>query len=307
MADRILGETQAYYIATIAPDASDKAAPPQRMELRVERSGVTVRARQSITPMRLAAAGDGRGAAAGSGGGKKVSPRDMIRSGETFRDLPLRASAYASRNQGDENMRIVALFEPEGAAKLSAAMIGLFSVPEGRLIAQWTAQGADLGRTPPMGVLAAPPGTYRMRVAAVDSEGRSGAVDHTLEAELRAAGPYKVGSPLFGPAPTSGGFTPKLLFTAHDTALVSYVEVYGAAKDATMTAMLELAPGEDAPALGSTEAQVRQGPTEDARIIVGGFSIDTLEPGEYVVRTIINVDGKPVGRAMGTMRKSAAK
>jgi hypothetical protein len=292
---RILGETAAYYVATVPADPSDKSATPQRMEVRVNRDGVKVRARANITPIRLAGA-------APAGRGARTSPRDMIRTADAFRDLPLRAAAYEARNP-DDKIRLVVLFEPDGApAEISSAMIGLYS-PEGKLIAQWSSQDADLASMPARAALVAPPGDYRMRVAAVDSNGRSGAVDQQVQAKLDTAGPITMSSPLLGPAPASGGFAPKLLFTPDDNAVVSYVELYSVPKGANVTATLELAPSEDAPALGTTDAQVRPGGA-NALIVVGGFSIETLEPGDYAVRTVISVDGKPVGRAVSTMRKT---
>lgn len=297
VAQRILGESAAYYMATIAPDPADKGGTPQRLELSASREGVRVLSRPSVTPARLA----GAPTAARSG---KTPPRDMIRTADAFRDLPLRAAGYASRNQGDDRIRIIVLFEPDDSTtKIASAMVGLVS-PEGKLIAQWSSQDADLASSPARAVLAAAAGEYRMRVAAVDAKGRSGAVDQQINAALTTAGPISLSTPLLGPVPTSGGFSPKLLFDADDTGVVSYVEAYAVPAGADVTAMLELARTEDGEALGATEAQVRPGAADDHRLIVGGFSIDTLQPGDYVIRTVISIDGKPVGRAVATMRKA---
>jgi hypothetical protein len=295
LAQRIVGETAAYYTATVPADSSDKSATPQRLEIRVNREGVRVRSRANITPNRLAGDAPARR-------GTKTSPRDMIRTAAEFRDLPLRAAAYESRNP-DDQIRLVVLFEPDREpAKITSAMIGLFS-PEGKLVAQWSSQDADLASTPMRAALVVHEGEYRMRVAAVDSQGRSGAVDQQVRAALDAAGPLTMSSPLLGPVPASGGFSPKLLFTAADDAVVSYMELYSIPKGANVTATLELARSEDAPALGSTDAQVRPA-GEGGATVVGGFSIDTLEPGDYVVRTVISIDGTPVGHAVSTMRKT---
>ena len=40
------------------------------------------------------------------------------------------------------------------------------------------------------------------------------------------------------------------------------------------------------------------------RIAFGGFSIATLEPGDYQMRAVVSLDGKPVGRVVRTLRKS---
>ena len=116
-------------------------------------------------------------------------------------------------------------------------------------------------------------------------------------------------TPLIGlpPSQASPSFTPKLVFRPGDMGVLSYVELYGVAKGAAnLTARLELATSEDGPALGSSDGQVRPGPAEDVRLVLGGFGLDTIQPGDYVVRTILLQDGKEVGRAMSTMRKEGA-
>ena len=292
---RLLKELRSYYVATFEADPSDRMAPQQRVELRVAKPGAHVHARPQVHLARLAP---------GAGGGGKTSPRDMIRTAATFRDLPLRAWAYTSRNPGDDKAKVVVLFEPDAAGtKITAASVGLFSGDT--LKAQWTAQESDFARAPVMAALTVPRGAYRMRVAAVDASGRSGTVDVPLKAEPIAAGPMQLSTPLLG-GMSKSGFAPKLLFAAGDAAAVSYLEAFNVPKGAAVTATLELAPSEEAPAMGTTDAQVRPGATDDARIIVGGFGIENLAPGDYVVRTVISVDGKPVGRAASTLRKAGS-
>ena len=45
---------------------------------------------------------------------------------------------------------------------------------------------------------------------------------------------------------------------------------------------------------------------EHRRIAIGALPISTLAPGEYVVRAIISLDGRPIGRITRTLRKSAS-
>jgi hypothetical protein len=61
----------------------------------------------------------------------------MLRVGENFGDLPIRAAAYPSRNAADDLIKVVTMFEPvEPGVKLTAAMVGLFDA-RSRLVAQW--------------------------------------------------------------------------------------------------------------------------------------------------------------------------
>jgi hypothetical protein len=37
---------------------------------------------------------------------------------------------------------------------------------------------------------------------------------------------------------------------------------------------------------------------------IGGFGIDNLPPGDYLMRATVSLNGKPVGRVTRTMRKA---
>ena len=292
-ADRVLHETSAYYFASFEPEPGDRSGTSQRVELRVAREGVKVRARPGLTLAR----------AEGKSGGK-ASPRDMLRVPTVYTDLPIRAAGFASRNPGDDKLRVIALFEPiDPAAKLTGASVGLFAA-DGKLTSQWTAQEAELSRSPIVAALTVPKGTYRMRVATVDGSGRGGTADSTLVAEMGSAGPIQMSAMMVGVA--QNGFAPKLLFGPQDLAAVGYLEIYGVPKGAAVTATLELAPSEDAPAIASTPATVGPGKDQDARLVYGGFTIEALPPGDVVMRALLSLDGKVVGRAVRTMRKAGS-
>ena len=79
-----------------------------------------------------------------------------------------------------------------------------------------------LGRTPFTG----PGGSYRLRVAAIDSLGRMGTADYDFTAELSPAGSVKLSDILLGVARESG-FTPVLAF-GNEVVATAYLELYGA-------------------------------------------------------------------------------
>lgn len=292
IADRILREMSASYTLAFVPEPADRGAAALPLELDVTRPGVTTLAPSRISVPKAAAKG------------AKTSPREMIRVATAFTDLPLRAAGFTSRG-ADDKLKVIALFEPvEPTVKLASAIVALFA-PDGKLTAQWTAQKGDFDRSPVTAALAVAPGTYRMRVAAVDSNGRAGTTDYTLDAGLTPAGPLQLSALVVG-APVSGSFAPQLHFTPKDPAGAGYLEIYNVPKGANVTVNLEIAPSEDAEAIGTVPAQVVPGDTEDMRRAVGGFSIENLPAGDHVMRAIVSIDGKPVGRAVRTMRKGAS-
>lgn len=288
---RVTREASSYYVLAFDPEGNERNGATHRVEVRVGRDRMKVRARPEVVIAKAGAAAAG--------------PRDMLRTADVFRDLPLRAAAYASRGSDDKSVKVVTLFEPhEPSTMLSAAMIGLYD-EKGKLTAQWTAQPAELSKSPVVAALTAPPGLYRLRVAATDSAGRSGSTDYELRAQLKPADPLRTSAMMLG-VPQSGSFLPKLQFGA-DPAAVAAVEIYGVPKGAALTVQLELAASEQGPAMATAPASLGAGPSEDARAAYGGFTIGPLDPGDYMLRAILLLDGKEAGRVTQTLRKVAAQ
>jgi hypothetical protein len=287
---RMLRETAAYYVATFEPDPAERNGQTFRVELKATRDKVKVRARPVVEiPKAIAKA--------------SANPKDMLRASGEHRDLPLRAAAFSSRNQGGNELKVTALFEGvEAGTTLKEASVALID-EKGTLKKQWTAQSADLARRPVIAALTAAPGTYRLRVAAVDTAGRTGTTDYELKAELPRADPLSLSALLLGTQAQGGGFAPRLEFGAEPVA-IGYVEIYGAQKGANVTVELDVASTPDGSPLATAQTTVSQGNVDDMRIAFGGFSIATLEPGDYQMRAIVSVDGKPVGKVVRTLRKS---
>jgi hypothetical protein len=286
---RIVDATSAHYLATFRPDPSERTAATYPVEVQVRRNGVSTRTRSTLALARPADTGD-------------ASPRAMMRTATAFRDLPLRAAAFPARNMGDNKIKVVVMFEPDGGdTALASAMAGLFDA-KGRLIAEWTSQTADLANRPAIAALIVPPGRYRLRVAAVDRAGRLGAVDHDVDAGISTAGPAKLSALVLG-VPTSNSIAPRLQFGAEDKAAVAYLEVYGVRKGATITGTLELAAADRNVPLLTAPASPTAVENSDASILFGGFEIAALAPRDYLVTAVLSVDGKVVGRASATLRK----
>lgn len=290
---RIARETSAFYLASFDPEPGERGGR-HRVELRVARDRARVNARPNV------AIGRADGAAAG----KPLTPRDMMVVSTTFRDLPLRAAAFAARNPKGTEPQLLVLYEPvDPSTKLKAAAAGLYD-QKGTLKIQSTASGDDLARTPVMSMLVGPAGTYRLRVAATDTAGRSGTVDTDVQVGLTPAGPYQISGLLLGAPSAQSPFLPKLQFGPADTQVIAYLEVYGVKKGANVAVTLELAETEDGPSAAGGNVPLADGPLEDVKVARPAFNIAQLPPGDVVVRMIVNADGKPVARVMRTLRKT---
>jgi hypothetical protein len=287
---RILRESAAYYLATVDPQPGDRAGRPLQLEIRVARAGVELRAPRAIVFAR-----DPAGAR---------SPREMIAASSVYRDLPLRTSGYAAPEPDGKGMRIVTITEPaDPDVKLASLVAALFD-RDGRLITNWVATPADLERQPVVGAMPAEAGAYRLRVAAIDTTGRSGTADYELVAELAQTGSLKLSSLVLGLVRT-GGFIPKLQFSTEPVA-IGYLELQGAAAGAKVTATLELASTVNGPSLVTVPFAFQSG-GENRYLATGAIPIGALRPGDYVVRAIVGLEGQPATRVVQTLRKVAAR
>jgi VWFA-related protein len=283
----IVGETEGYYLATFAAEPSDRSGSSHRLDVAVTRGNVTVRARPQI-----AIAKPARNAPA---------PRAMLREATVFRDLPLRASGYTSENPDDRKPKLIAIAEPlEAGVTLTAAAAALFD-PNGKLVRQWTAEPGELASLPLMAALEASEGTYRLRVAAIDSSGRAGTADSQVTVQLAPAGALKLSSMLLGVS-RDGRFSPRLQFGS-DPAAVAYIEVYGK-PEGEVSVSFEVAESESGPAMGALKGSVSETSDPGRRLATAAMAIGQLPPGDYVVRGIVSVKGSPAGRVTRTLRKT---
>ena len=288
---RIAGDTAAYYVAGFVPAPGEANGAAHPIDVRVRREGVKVRARPAVVIPRAEA-------------GAAPSAAEMLRSATGFRDLPLYVTAAASRNRGDDKIKVVIFFEAvDLQPALASAAVGLFDA-KGRLTAQWAAAPAELGQRLITTALVVPAGTYRLRVAAVDAAGRAGAVDDEVRAELMPAGPAKVSALALG-EPAGGSLSPRLEFPATVAAAVAYLEIYGLPKGAVVTASLELTASAGEKPILTAPASLTPSEDPPTTIVFGGFEIGALPARDYLITAVITIDGKVVARVSRTLRKTS--
>jgi len=289
--DRIVRESAAYYVAAVVPERSDRNGRPHSLEVRLARSGVEVRGPRSVKfqePPR------GTRPAA-------VSPREMLSTTAVFRDLPLRAAAYPSFEAEAGQIRILTLAEPVDPAVRFGSLVAALFDRDGKVVANFVAQPADMERALVIGGVTAPPGVYRLRVAAIDTTGRSGTADYDVDASLAATGPLKISSILFGLS-RGGAFVPKLQFET-EPVVIGYVEMSGAPAGGKVTATLELADTTNGPARLAVPLTIEAG-ASGRYVGKGALPIGALPPGDYVVRAMVGLDGHPPTRVVRTLRKA---
>jgi len=285
---RLLRETSSYYSATFEPDASERGGQLLRIDLKSSRDKVKVRTHAAVEIPKANAA-------------KITSPQNMLRTAAEYRDLPMRTAAYPAPPAGSDEVTVVALFEAIDGTPITSASVGLFD-EKNTLKKQWTAKPEELAKRPTMAALQAPAGTYRVRVAAVDGAGRTGTADYDLQAQIPRADPLKLSALVLG-TQGPGGFVPRLDFKDESVA-IGMLQIYGVPKGGNVKMELDVSPTSDGAALATADTTVMPARADDQRIAFGGFSIDSLAPGDYLMRAVVSLDGKPVGKVVRTLRKS---
>jgi hypothetical protein len=285
--DRIVSETAAYYLAEFEPELADFDPRSRRVDLRVTRPGVTVRARPEITFTRPRTVG----------AAERVTVSDMLMSTATFSDLPMRGAAYTLGPEGD-GVRVALVAEPESMAVSLASAGAVLVNDDGAVVARWSA--VDAGEIPLMAVMTVPPGGYRLRVAAVDAAGRGGAADYRFEARLTPVGPLQIGDLVLGLS-RDGKLLPRLEFAGEPSALASF-EMSGASEGMGVTALLEIAATPTGPALVTVPLAI-QAQGGGRYLAIGTVPLGALAPGDYAVRGMLRLAGGPEGRTVRTLRK----
>jgi hypothetical protein len=290
---RIANETSAYYVAAFEVTDQERTGAAQGVAVTVRRQGVDVKAQPTVVIPKPAAPG-----------AKVAMPRlrDILASGKAFRDLPLRATIYTSRAAQAGKVSVVCAFDSsDPSAKIVEASVVLFD-SKGKAGAQWTGQPAAFKAQPVVAMFAAPgPGTYRMRLAAVDASGAAGTINEDVRIEEVSPGTPLTSALVLG-TQSAAGFAPRLLFVNEKMA-TAVVEIFGVSKAANVTAKFEFADSEDGPAAATLPGTV-QAPRDDFRIAFVQIPVAQMPAGDFVVRAVIAVDGQPIAaKPLHTLRK----
>ena len=297
---RIADQISSHYLIGFEPRSEDYNGKPHKIQISTSRRDVDIRAR----PMFIL---DDRKADAGP---PPMVLETLLRDFATYRDLSLRASAFVFRDIDPQSVKIVVAAEPAEGATLKSAAFALINL-QGQAAAQWTEDGASLVTRPILTGAAVPPGDYRLRVVAVDSTGRRGAVDYEFAARL--VEPAAAAAPAAGSVSAStlmigwsdrGNFRPRLLFAPDATAVTGYLEFYGdLPSGSVLTASFEIADSPEGPALASVPARVLASPQATRFVITGDVPAARVAPGDHLLRVLISVNDKPVLRTSRTFRK----
>jgi hypothetical protein len=296
-------ETAGYYLATFETEPGELTGRAHPAEIKTTRPDVDLRGKPYAIVGRTAASVSSASAAPAM---TITTAFDMVRSGRAFRDLPLRSTVSPSRNAAQKDaVDMVGWFEPvDPSVKVMTAAAALID-ESGNAQAYWQSEpNQPLSAWPTVIGLTVRPGTYRLRIAAIDASGRTGLTDEKVVAELRPAGPLRMGGLVVGLS-RAGGFAPRLQFST-EAAAIAYVELYGTiTPEMKVSAVFEVSRTTDGPAMTQINATASPTSEEGKIALTGTIPVGALAPGDYVIRAIVSVEGQGSGRVIRTIRKAS--
>jgi VWFA-related protein len=291
---RIMRSMAGHYLIGVEAEPADRDGRRHRISVKTNRRGVTLFSRRGFLASTSPAA---------------TSPIDAVaralRAPLTMNDVPMRLSTWTYKEPGGAKVRLLITAELERTIEQSLDYTaGLLLVDRtGRAVAS-NVELRPLHHnpaTPGVAVFARSllidPGSYLLRFAAADSEGRLGSVERRFSAWDMTGGTLTVGDLLIGPAPEPGTtVTPAIEPLVSNGQLVALFEVYqaGLAAD-TLQGTLDIVADENGKPLLSTPLNVGIGGSPEVGVLQGAVNTSALPPGRYLARASVRQGGKPHG------------
>ena len=286
---RVARQSSAYYAADLEAERGEVFGRSRPLDVRVLRRGITVRARPEITFTEPAAPSRA----------PRLSLSDVLTSRDALTDLPLRTAGFTVR-ESEGRLRVGVVIEPVDPTATLASAGAILIEGDGRIVARWFA--SDPLDRPLLGAMAVPPGTYRLRAVAIDTDGRVGAAEEIVEAGLTSVGPLTLGSLMLGLS-RNEAVALQLQFGAEPTVIASF-DIYGGVAGTRVSATLEVARSLDGPPIVTLPLALSR--ADEQRVVAtGAVPIGALPPGDYVVRGVIRLEDGTTGRVTRTLRKVA--
>lgn len=292
---RITREIAAYYVLGVEAALTDRDGKAHTIRVRVRGRDATVRHRQQFTIARPSAA--------------DASPDEtlatVLRAGQILRDLPLRVSTQVLRDLTSDNIRVLVRADiGRGVATPAYLRVGL---------AVFDATGQPAGSTtslrqfaptpgpdaswPFQEMLTLRPGSYSLRVAVRDAEGRVGSLAHSFNAVLDAGRGIRLSDVLLIDSDRAGLIQ---LPTTVDGRVVgprlnTFVEVYPDRGTTVSAVSFSLSAAGAATPLANADAAVTER-TQDRRVVArADLDIRQLPPGDYTVTATAYDRATPLG------------
>ena len=296
--DRISRELSGYYLLAFEPTEGDRTSRDRRIRVEVGRRGLTVKSRATYALADSTAAKDVTSLP------PEEQVKNLLASPMPTPGLPMRVATYSVTSTEANRVRVVISAEIGDPATTAAEWpVGLlvFNSQDKVFIDSTRYMTLDpattLAPSPRLltMTMVLEPGEYSLRLAAIDHEGKSGSVHHTVDARLhRIAGDAVRASDLMISSDLMDGRVPRPVPTSvQNTELMySILELTGdLGRISKSRVMVQVADDDSAAALVSVEARPLPG-SEGSRSFAAVLKLGVLPPGDYVARAVIKVPGQ---------------
>ena len=298
---RLERELSGYYLLGVESRPNDRDKARRKIEVSVRREGARVRARREV----MFAAAEVDESAEGRLG-------RMLRSPVPNRELPVRVATYAYQlAEGEQQVRVVVAAELGVSPPLTMGF--MLKDPAGNVVVTGTKEIAAQPTEIPAGQLletsfdiTVEPGTYSLRVAAVDEAGQGGSVEHPVHARSSSDGHFSVGALLV--ADQANGMRPPVEARVSSGRLLAFTELYADSAEVWQDVAVHLDVADDATGPARTEGTTTiPGPGLDPfrRAVLADLAVDHLPPGRYVVRARVMHDSIEVAHIHRPFRITA--
>ncbi len=302
--ERMATETSAAYVLAVEPEPADRDGKAHKIQVKVNVPGSTVRSRASFVVPAAAPAPSTPAEAVGA----------ALKSVRLAKDLPIRLTTHTLRDSASGQMQVIL------TANIGRGVIGPADVRVGYSVADQSGQvlgaASDTARLEPVGTgpeaawsyvssLALRPGSYVIRVAAADADGRTGSVERQVEARLAAGDGVSLSDlVIFDPRrPVKLGWAAFVEGRTDGAAIGAFVETYPVRGKSLSSVAFDIADLPDgAPIVGVRAKPVS---ADGGRRWTASAVIDVrlLPPGDYVaVATVFDGD-KRLGRVSRPFRR----
>jgi tetratricopeptide (TPR) repeat protein len=303
---RLALELSGYYLLSFEPEAGDRDGRTHRIKIDVRRSDLLLRSRREFSV----------GAPASKSTGDLVL--DTLRLPLLAGDIPMKVTTYTFRDTESDRLKVILVADVDRTANADGTIaLGYMMFDDkGKLVTSQLESPLSNPIDPRskiqkyIGAAIAPPGTYTLKVAAVDANGKRGSVERTFIAKMNGFGQLHATDLLIADNSVRGtdGLSPAVVADFSGDQLHAYLELFSEVPEQlrTATVLMEVAQNESARALDSTAARLQQTPGTNRRAAEAGVPIGLLPPGEYVARAVLSVGGRKVGQVVRPFRISRA-
>jgi hypothetical protein len=224
---------------------------------------------------------------------------DALRQPLPAGDVRLKVATHSYKDPASDKVKVLVSAEVgDTKAFVLPRALGFWVSNEKGDVVQMTVEPLSPGQTRYLGAALVAPGVYNLKLAALDDQRRLGSIEHRFDARLKTGGPFRYGDLMLADGALEAALQPKIEPVVAGDSVKAYMELYAsdAARFEGSAVRFEVASEPGVEALVSAEGLMTETASPGRRTARAEVKLGSLPPGNYVLRAIISVAGRPVAR-----------